>query len=218
MHTCSTFDNTLNYAHVSMDAEMCILLDNFSSTCVFTSYVCPTVWTLWRIHALVNSSLTQMWLSQVWQLETQKHILIFFSTIKHFNSSQCFCWGTNILFLDLPILSIYTFLRLDATPEITRMGDSMNYVLNKNISFIYIFKPKIAFVTCLSDLFAVREQCHLYNRYFPRHTQVLTNSVVIRKTSSISRTKYQNLNVSHIVLQLSLPNPLKPNVQLRMKM
>ena len=39
-----------------------------------------------------------------------------------------------------------------------------------------------------------------------------------RKTSSISRTKPQNLNVSHLVLQLSLPNSLKPNVKLRMKM
>ena len=39
-----------------------------------------------------------------------------------------------------------------------------------------------------------------------------------RKTSSISRTKSQNLNVSHIVLQLSLPNPLKPGVKSSMKM
>ena len=39
-----------------------------------------------------------------------------------------------------------------------------------------------------------------------------------RKTSIISRTKSQNFNVSHLVLQLSLPNPLKPNVKLRMKM
>ena len=39
-----------------------------------------------------------------------------------------------------------------------------------------------------------------------------------RKTSSIIRTKSQNLNVSYLVLQLSLPNPLKPGVQLRMKM
>ena len=33
-----------------------------------------------------------------------------------------------------------------------------------------------------------------------------------RKTSSISRTKFQNLNDSHLVLQLSLLNPLKFNV------
>ena len=39
-----------------------------------------------------------------------------------------------------------------------------------------------------------------------------------RKTSSISRTKSQNLNVSCIFLQLSSLNPLKPGVKLRMKM
>ena len=39
-----------------------------------------------------------------------------------------------------------------------------------------------------------------------------------RKTSSISRTKFQNLNVSCIILQLSSLNPLKPGVKLRMKM
>ena len=38
------------------------------------------------------------------------------------------------------------------------------------------------------------------------------------KTSSISRTKSQNLNVSCILLQLSSLNPLKPGVKLRMKM
>ena len=38
------------------------------------------------------------------------------------------------------------------------------------------------------------------------------------KTSSISNTKSQNLNVSCILLQLSSLNPLKPGVQLRMKM
>ena len=34
-----------------------------------------------------------------------------------------------------------------------------------------------------------------------------------RKTSSVSRTKSQNVNVTHLVLQLSLPNPLKPGVK-----
>ena len=36
--------------------------------------------------------------------------------------------------------------------------------------------------------------------------------MIYRKTSSISRTKSQNLNVSHLVLPLSLPNPLKPSL------
>ena len=39
-----------------------------------------------------------------------------------------------------------------------------------------------------------------------------------RKTSSISRTKSQTLNVDCILLQLSSLNPLKPGVKLRMKM
>ena len=39
-----------------------------------------------------------------------------------------------------------------------------------------------------------------------------------RKTSSIIRTKSQNLNVSCILLQLSSLNPLKLGVKLRMKM
>ena len=42
--------------------------------------------------------------------------------------------------------------------------------------------------------------------------------LMYRKTSSISRTKFQNLNVSCILLQLSSLNPLKPGVKLRMKM
>ena len=39
-----------------------------------------------------------------------------------------------------------------------------------------------------------------------------------RKTSSISRTKSRNSNVSCILLRLSSLNPLKPGVKLRMKM
>ena len=39
-----------------------------------------------------------------------------------------------------------------------------------------------------------------------------------RKTSCISRTKLQNLNVSCILMQLPSLNPLKPGVKLRMKM
>ena len=38
-----------------------------------------------------------------------------------------------------------------------------------------------------------------------------------RKTSNISRNKSQNLNNSHLALQLSLPNPLMPYVKLRME-
>ena len=39
-----------------------------------------------------------------------------------------------------------------------------------------------------------------------------------RQTSNIRRTKLRNLNVSRLVLQLSLSNPLKPGFKSRMKM
>ena len=42
--------------------------------------------------------------------------------------------------------------------------------------------------------------------------------IYYRKTSSINRTKSQNLNVYNLVFQLSLLNPLKPGVKSRMKM
>ena len=39
-----------------------------------------------------------------------------------------------------------------------------------------------------------------------------------RQTSNIRCTNFRNLNVSPFVLQLTLPNPLKPGVKSRMKM
>ena len=41
---------------------------------------------------------------------------------------------------------------------------------------------------------------------------------IYRKISNIRRTKSPNLNVSRLVFQLSLPNPMKPGVKSRMKM
>ena len=44
------------------------------------------------------------------------------------------------------------------------------------------------------------------------------NSNTYSQTLNIRHTKSQNLNVSRFVLQLSLPNSLKPSVKSRMKM
>ena len=49
-----------------------------------------------------------------------------------------------------------------------------------------------------------------------KHLGPLTN-MDYRKVSNIRRTKSQNLNVSRLILKVSLPNPLKPGVKLRMK-
>ena len=43
------------------------------------------------------------------------------------------------------------------------------------------------------------------------------NKLTCHQTSNISLTKIPNLNVFHLVLQLSLPNLLKPDVESRMK-
>ena len=62
-------------------------------------------------------------------------------------------------------------------------------------------------------------QSMFIDRLFPQlRPSPITTDITYRKTSSLSRTKSQNFNVSHLVLQLTLPNPLKPNVKLRMKM
>ena len=69
----------------------------------------------------------------------------------------------------------------------------------------------------------------IYSRQFPFRFfsayEVLSNlekefneNREYHKIFNIRHTKFQNLNDSHLVLQLSLPNPLKPGVKLRMKM
>ena len=45
-----------------------------------------------------------------------------------------------------------------------------------------------------------------------------TQHFIYRQIFDIRRTKSQDLNVSRLVLRLSLPNPLKPRVKSRMKM
>ena len=52
-----------------------------------------------------------------------------------------------------------------------------------------------------------------------RHgVSVMTLSGTYHQNSNIRHTKSKNFNVSCLVLQLSLPNPLEPDVKLRMKM
>ena len=46
----------------------------------------------------------------------------------------------------------------------------------------------------------------------PHSPVLLLHNADCRQTSSISHTKSKNLNVSHLDLQLALPNPLKPGL------
>ena len=49
---------------------------------------------------------------------------------------------------------------------------------------------------------------------WPQYVETETPAIVreLPKIYNIGRTKSQNLNESHLVLQLSLPYPLKPDV------
>ena len=51
-----------------------------------------------------------------------------------------------------------------------------------------------------------------------RNINSLRPELIYRKTFSISRTKFQNLNGFRLILQLSLLNALEPGVKSRMKM
>ena len=57
-----------------------------------------------------------------------------------------------------------------------------------------------------------------YERYFDYISNHINQFCMYRKISNISQHQYQNINDSPHVLQLSLPNPLKPGVKSRMKM
>ena len=61
-------------------------------------------------------------------------------------------------------------------------------------------------------------KCHYYIVIRYKKNIHAYGCTIYRKTSSIDRTKSQNLIVSNLFLQLALPNPLKPGVKLRMKM
>ena len=60
------------------------------------------------------------------------------------------------------------------------------------------------FIICSILVFSLHSYTHMYQEYC--------------KVFNIRRTKYQNLNDSCLVLQLSVPNPLKPSVKSIMKM
>ena len=50
------------------------------------------------------------------------------------------------------------------------------------------------------------------------NANAVTHTYECRQIPSISRTKYQHLNDSRLILQLPWPNPLKPGAKSRMKM
>ena len=90
---------------------------------------------------------------------------------------------------------------------------------------VHMIKP-IDFSSCFNNIsstlepisYPYREACPETPPYFVVLISCIIWELTYHKISSISRTESQNLNVSCLVLQLSSLNPLKPGVELRMKM
>ena len=74
-----------------------------------------------------------------------------------------------------------------------------------------------------NDVLSLKQECLYGNNFFVTgcaggFNMTRSGATSNEYTSNISRTKSQNLNVSDLVLMLSLSNPLKPGVKSRMKM
>ena len=102
---------------------------------------------------------------------------------------------------------------------------SPDFRLRNNFFTPVHFLYDIIFVLFCCDIVIDTETSpirHFYNGWWVAYP--LPNDPLIpristhRKTSGINRTKFQNLNVSCILLHLSSLNPLKPGVKLKMKM
>ena len=82
----------------------------------------------------------------------------------------------------------------------------------KNIA-LYIWKTWYIYLLRFNDVTEYNENMQHVCIWYSNHCHAK-----YRKISNISRTKSSNVNVSRLVLQLSLPNPMKPGVKTRINM
>ena len=114
--------------------------------------------------------------------------------LKKFGKWRPFCLGLNVL-----THQIWQWIALKSTPNIKTFKTTIFW--NQSLHFNYIF----SFIHLPSkSMYCNRLSCMSIRKH---------NFSYYRKTSSINHTKSQNLTVSRVVLQLSLPNPLKPGVK-----
>ena len=72
---------------------------------------------------------------------------------------------------------------------------------------------------CISDCWPGSwVSCNATTVFWHIETRTKWQILCYRQFSNIRRTQSPNINVFRLVFQLSLPNPLKPRVKLRMKM
>ena len=97
---------------------------------------------------------------------------------------------------------------VDFKNTVTDLGACPDFDAKRSEAIRRVFLPPTAPMIALEMMMVVKFS----------HFSWTTKTTTYRDISYIRRTKFQNLNVSRIALQLSLPNVLKPVDKLRMKM
>ena len=99
-------------------------------------------------------------------------------------------------------------------PTMTKL--TINAAPNRNkIKFLVYSEARVVNFVPLFLNFIIQ----ILKAWIRKHSHLLLCEMYMyRKVSNIRRTKCQNLNDSRLVLQLSVPNPLKASVKSIMKM
>ena len=107
-------------------------------------------------------------------------------------------------------------LLLFVTPETPCKIRTKMIIIIKNGFFILV----IVMVINIRWMLRRMHLAFMHHKYKNIQSLSRCNGVVLayRQFSNIRRTQFQNINGSRLVLQLPLPNPLKPGIKLRMKM
>ena len=154
---------------------------------------------------------SEIWIKLTWFSFKKLHMKIL--------SAKCdpFCSGLGCIW-KLPLIFSVKLLRIkpQAVPLLSRLDRTSAQDQVSAEFAIFIWKQVISDPSLNLH--------HLHTFCAPMETLQMSQKGNLQmndtyhQTANIRCTKSQNLNVSHLVLQLSLPNPLKAGVKSRMKM
>ena len=157
------------------------------------SVITEMYWKPWKLFGLINLAFTLVDARYAFEVYTPSNVTI----------TDCF---------------------IQEVMDISHVQCGMHAWRRNIIALVYVDSTKVCHL-CLSP----REAGNQSRRTLPEGQTVVTTGRLwdwyhenlnkhYRKISNIRLTKSQNLNVSRLVLEWSLPNPMKPGVKSRMKM
>ena len=134
-------------------------------------------------------------------------------SIKNFSKLKYFHWRKSIWKFCLQHVSHFVPPLMFSLTSALRIFCSSSSSLMSGSDFSPSFSS--CFLSDFSPLAALWRKVKKINMAI---TVKYWRNTIYCKTFNMRHTKYQNLNISCLGLQLSLPNPLKPGVKSRMKM